>query len=350
MAVLSLCRYAAKPTDSRTLAISSMKDWRALLQRQTPISRQIVTKLLSENRLVFTPQEDRSWEFTGRASFGKLLQGIVLPQVWRPQLHPRAAYWRSTFVMIRSGIDRQTRGPDDSYLLPCHWIAPAVLCPTICWSATSLGQSQEVLRNADIVTMTTARLAADTIVLKIETSTNQFDTSTDALTVLKAAGVPDVVITSMIKAGARTTNSPTSPNTPPPSPAPTPVTRQDDSKATVYVYRPGKFFGKALEPSVFLGEQKLLDMDNARYFALKLDPGRHVLRSNEKDSEIDQSWEAGKTYYVKITIASGKMKGHGQMGMVTENLARREMQKLRPLDRDHVQADYLRIVHLIPIK
>jgi hypothetical protein len=129
-----------------------------------------------------------------------------------------------------------------------------------------------------------------------------------------------------------------------------PAVAQDDAKATVYVYRPGKFIGKALEPSVFLDEQKLLDMDNGRYFALKLDSGRHIIRSNEKDSEIDQTWEAGKAYYVKITIAAGMMKGHGQMGMVTEKLALKEMQKLRPLDRDNVKADYRAIVDLTPIK
>ena len=61
------------------------KDWRALLRRQASISRQIVTKLLGDNRLVFTPQTDRSWQFTGLASIGKLLQRIVLPWVWRPQ-------------------------------------------------------------------------------------------------------------------------------------------------------------------------------------------------------------------------------------------------------------------------
>jgi hypothetical protein len=231
-----------------------------------------------------------------------------------------------------------------------HRVPCAVLSLALACGATLSGQSQEVLRNADIVTMTTARLSTDTIVLKIETSVTQFDTSTDALAVLKAAGVPDLAIAAMIRAGARTSNSRSLPNPPPLSPAPALVVSQDDSKATVYVYRPGKFNGKALEPSVFLDEQKLLDMDNARYFALKLDPGRHIVRSNEKDSEIDQTWEAGKTYYVKITIAMGMMKGHGQMGMVTETLALKEMQKLRPLDRDHVQANYLTIVDLTPIK
>ena len=44
------------------------------------------------------------------------------------------------------------------------------------------------------------------------------------------------------------------------------------------------------------------------------------------------------------------MKGHGQMGMVTEKLALREMQKLRPLDRDKVKADYRAVVDLTPIK
>ena len=55
------------------------KDWRALLRKQAPVSRQIVTKLLGGERLVFAPQPDSSWTFTGHASVGKLLQGIVLP-------------------------------------------------------------------------------------------------------------------------------------------------------------------------------------------------------------------------------------------------------------------------------
>ena len=130
----------------------------------------------------------------------------------------------------------------------------------------------------------------------------------------------------------------------------TSVLEQDAAKATLYVYRPSKFMGKALEPSVFLDEQKLLNMDNGRYLALKLDAGRHIVRSNEKDSELDQTWEAGKVYCIKITIAAGMAKGHGQMGMVTETLALREMQKLRPLDRDHVQEHYRAIVDLTPLQ
>jgi Protein of unknown function (DUF2846) len=163
----------------------------------------------------------------------------------------------------------------------------------------------------------------------------------------KSAGASDAVIAAVIKAGARKTKASNPSDT---APLSTSAPARPGAKATVYVYRPGKLFGKTLEPSVFLDEQKLLDMDNARYFALKLDPGRHIIRSNEKDSEIDQTWEPNKTYYVKITIAAGMMKGHGQMGMVTESLALKELQRLRPLDRENVEANYLPLVDLTPIE
>lgn len=78
-------------------------------------------------------------------------------------------------------------------------VAFALFCVAVISPADLRGQ--EILRNSDIVTMTTARLSADTIILKIETSATQFDTSSDALAVLKAAGVLDSVIAAMIKAG-----------------------------------------------------------------------------------------------------------------------------------------------------
>jgi len=47
-----------------------VKDWRSLLRRQTPISRQILTKLLAD-RLVFMPRaEQGGYEFSARPSLG----------------------------------------------------------------------------------------------------------------------------------------------------------------------------------------------------------------------------------------------------------------------------------------
>jgi site-specific DNA recombinase len=64
-----------------TLLRVKLADWKALLQRQTPLARQVVTKLLA-GRLVFTPRPaNRAYEFTGQVQLGRILQGIVLPQV-----------------------------------------------------------------------------------------------------------------------------------------------------------------------------------------------------------------------------------------------------------------------------
>jgi hypothetical protein len=61
-----------------------VREWKALLARQPLLSRQIVAKLVGEHRIVFTPREDGACEFRGHATLGKLFEGIVLPQVWRP--------------------------------------------------------------------------------------------------------------------------------------------------------------------------------------------------------------------------------------------------------------------------
>ena len=83
-----------------------------------------------------------------------------------------------------------------------RWLPCAVVFLALSWTTTSFSQRQETLRNEDIVAMNSARLGADAIILKIETSVCQFDLSTKALVTLKAAGVPDVVITAMLKVGA----------------------------------------------------------------------------------------------------------------------------------------------------
>ena len=85
---------------------AKVKDWRGLLRRQVPVSRQIVTKLL-DDRLVFTPRpENRSYEFAGRATLGKFLQGVVLPQVWRPQ-----GDWNPCLSLERADGADPDRGP-----------------------------------------------------------------------------------------------------------------------------------------------------------------------------------------------------------------------------------------------
>jgi hypothetical protein len=123
----------------------------------------------------------------------------------------------------------------------------------------------------------------------------------------------------------------------------------DDSQATIYIYRIKKFVGKGLEPSVYLDDVKLADMDNGRYFAVKVAPGPHVIRSNDKDSAVDQTFEAGKLYFVKVTIVTGMLKGYGMVATVTEEAGRRDMKKLKPLDPNGVADRGKQLVILTPL-
>lgn len=126
------------------------------------------------------------------------------------------------------------------------------------------------------------------------------------------------------------------------------VAAQDVSKATVYVYRKEKAFGYALEPSVFLDGQRVAAMDNGRYFALVLEPGSHIVQSNEKESKIEQTFEAGKVYFAKINIVTGFAKGHGHIALVSEEQGRKDMARLKPLDAKNVEPSARDCVSLEP--
>jgi hypothetical protein len=54
-----------------------LSEWQGFLGRQTPIARQILRKL-RVGRLVLTPDAtSRTYTLTGRASYGRLLEGII---------------------------------------------------------------------------------------------------------------------------------------------------------------------------------------------------------------------------------------------------------------------------------
>ena len=69
--------------------------------------------------------------------------------------------------------------------------------------------------------------------------------------------------------------------------APTPQSAAaKQSKGTVYIYRYKQFVGSALEPSVYCDETQLARMDNGRYFAVAIEPGKHTFHANDKQSGL----------------------------------------------------------------
>jgi hypothetical protein len=67
------------------------------------------------------------------------------------------------------------------------------------------GSAQDVLTNEGVIGMVKAGLAESVIIQKIRASQQKFDTSTDGLIKLKAAGVPDKIVEAMISGGAPST-------------------------------------------------------------------------------------------------------------------------------------------------
>jgi hypothetical protein len=94
------------------------------------------------------------------------------------------------------------------------------------------------------------------------------------------------------------------------------VTSSNDSKAAVFFYRYKQFVGSALSPSVYCDEGELARIENGRYFIVKLAPGKHVLRSNDKQSGIEAELKGGQEYYVRVELVPGAIKGHGRLILV----------------------------------
>ena len=117
-----------------------------------------------------------------------------------------------------------------------------------------------------------------------------------------------------------------------------PTTGGNPSKATVYVYRYKQFVGSALAPSVYCDENELARMENGRYFTVKLDSGKHTFRSNDKQSGLELDVKAGQEYFVRVEIATGMMKGHGRVVLMSAEQGSYELKssKLKPLDANKV--------------
>jgi hypothetical protein len=119
--------------------------------------------------------------------------------------------------------------------------------------------------------------------------------------------------------------------------------------ATVYIYRPSKLFGKALEPSVFCDGVELARMDNGRYLTLRLKPGRHTIHMTDEKKGFDIDVRSGEEYYFRVGIESGFWKGQGKIMLQDKEKGAAEVKKLKPLGSDKIK-DTTMVVAITPPK
>jgi hypothetical protein len=118
-------------------------------------------------------------------------------------------------------------------------------------------------------------------------------------------------------------------------------TAASSEEATVFIYRPNKWGGRALEPSVFVDETELARMDNGRYFAIKLKPGKHIIRLTEDKKGYALDMGPGQTYFFRIGIEMGMWKGHGKITLDDRERAIEEIKKLKFIGQDKIKAPSL---------
>ena len=118
-------------------------------------------------------------------------------------------------------------------------------------------------------------------------------------------------------------------------------------EVTVFIYRPNKWPGRALEPSVFVDETELARMDNGRYFAIKLKPGKHIIRMTDDKKGYAIDMGPGQTYFFRIGMEMGMWKGHGKITLDDRERAVEEIKKLKFIGQDKVKATAL-VVELTP--
>lgn len=186
--------------------------------------------------------------------------------------------------------------------------------------------ANNALTNRDILDMHHAEISTDIIVAKIKAGPSNFDTSPNALKDLKSAGIPDNVIVAMVEASSKT------------NPASTGDTGQkaatSETIAHLRVYRQRRFGGYALTPSIFVDDKQVVRVGNGRRCSIKLTPGSHTIRSDDKSSAITLDARAGQEFYIRVDEQEGFWKGHGKLTMMLPEQGSAEYKIEKPVEED----------------
>ena len=115
----------------------------------------------------------------------------------------------------------------------------------------------------------------------------------------------------------------------------TPATTDD--RPVIYFYRIKQFAGSALEPSIYCDDKELARMDNGRYFGVSLEPGKHTCRMGDKQTGFEIDMKPGETYYARVTIDTGLLKGHGRLTLMQKEQGAFELKKAKLLGVSNVK-------------
>jgi hypothetical protein len=108
---------------------------------------------------------------------------------------------------------------------------------------------------------------------------------------------------------------------------------------TVVIYRPSKYVGSALKPSVYVDGNQAARLENGRYISLQFAPGKHNFESSmKKTAPLEVDVKSNETVYLEMVILPGNWRGGGRLIPVGEDDAKTALLKLKPSDGKQITA------------
>lgn len=104
--------------------------------------------------------------------------------------------------------------------------------------------------------------------------------------------------------------------------------------ALLRVYRQRRYAGSALAPSIYVDDRQIARIGNGRRISVKLLPGTHSIRSDDKSSAISVDAVTGQEYFVRVDEAMGFWKGHGKLTMLLPEQGSAEYKLEKPVEED----------------
>ena len=108
--------------------------------------------------------------------------------------------------------------------------------------------------------------------------------------------------------------------------------------ARLHVYRQPQFVGSALFPSIYVDGTQVARVGNGRRVTIKLTPGSHYIKSDDKGSAITLDVKAGQDYFIRLDEVQGMMKGKGKVTLVPSEQGAPEYNLQRPIEEKRVVA------------
>jgi Protein of unknown function (DUF2846) len=229
-----------------------------------------------------------------------------------------------------------------SLLFICHSASAAVSAPRRATRAQAAQPAK--LSNKDVVEMSKAGLSVEVIVAKIKTSQTEFDTSPAALQSLKSEGVADAVILAMVQSSGEGAAAAAAATTAAPAPATATATATaGDGKVTVYVFRHKNFSSRNMQPSVYVDGEEVARIDDGKFFAVKLTPGKHTVEVNKGHTGAEVEMKGGEEYYFRVEYIPGFLKARSKIDFIQKEQGAVEIKKMKPLEDKWIK-DKTRVV------